>query len=87
MKVYNFDDYSSLVNQYLSEMRNISVQTDRLRFRRNLERLGEILLFSPPYSVPEFHFIRVSFSISTMPRMRLYRHTANIRRKRISISA
>ena len=45
MKVYNFDDYSSLVNQYLSEMRNISVQTDRLRFRRNLERLGEIFAY------------------------------------------
>ena len=39
MKVYNFDDYNSLVNQYLSEMRNIYVQADRLRFRRNLERL------------------------------------------------
>lgn len=45
MKVYNFDDYNSLVNQYLSEMRNISVQTDRLRFRRNLERLGEIFAY------------------------------------------
>ena len=45
MKVYNFDDYSSLVQQYLSEMRNISVQTDRLRFRRNLERLGEIFAY------------------------------------------
>ncbi len=45
MKVYNFDDYNSLVNQYLSEMRNISVQADRLRFRRNLERLGEIFAY------------------------------------------
>lgn len=45
MKVYNFDDYNSLVSQYLSEMRNINVQTDRLRFRRNLERLGEIFAY------------------------------------------
>lgn len=45
MKVYNFDDYNSLVNQYLSEMRNIYVQADRLRFRRNLERLGEIFAY------------------------------------------
>lgn len=45
MKVYNFNDYNSLVSQYLSEMRNINVQTDRLRFRRNLERLGEIFAY------------------------------------------
>lgn len=45
MKVYNFADHNSLVSQYLSEMRNVSVQTDRLRFRRNLERLGEIFAY------------------------------------------
>ncbi len=45
MKIHNFDDYSSLVSQYLSEMRDINKQTDRLRFRRNLERLGEIFAY------------------------------------------
>jgi len=33
---------NSIVNQYVSELRNIDIQKDRLRFRRNLERLGEI---------------------------------------------
>ena len=42
MIVHNFADQPSLVCQYLAEMRDTSVQTDRLRFRRNLERLGEI---------------------------------------------
>lgn len=33
----------SLANQFLSELRNVAVQKDSLRFRRNLERLGEIM--------------------------------------------
>ena len=42
MKVHNFADSPSLVSQYLAEMRNRNLQTDRMRFRRNLERVGEI---------------------------------------------
>ncbi|MBP3536336.1 MAG: uracil phosphoribosyltransferase [Muribaculaceae bacterium] len=45
MKVYNFDSNASLVSQYLSEMRDVNMQSDRLRFRRNLERLGEIFAY------------------------------------------
>lgn len=45
MKVYNFDSNASLVSQYLSEMRDVNMQNDRLRFRRNLERLGEIFAY------------------------------------------
>ncbi|MDE6468330.1 MAG: uracil phosphoribosyltransferase [Muribaculaceae bacterium] len=45
MIIHNFADTPSLVSQYLSEMRDTSVQTDRLRFRRNLERLGEIFAY------------------------------------------
>lgn len=45
MKIHNFADTHSLVGQYLSEMRDIHRQNDRLRFRRNLERLGEIMAY------------------------------------------
>ncbi|MDE6574719.1 MAG: uracil phosphoribosyltransferase [Muribaculaceae bacterium] len=45
MIVHNFAEGHSLVNQYLAEMRDINVQADRLRFRRNLERLGEIFAY------------------------------------------
>ncbi len=45
MLIHNFADTPSLVGQYLSEMRDTSAQTDRLRFRRNLERLGEIFAY------------------------------------------
>lgn len=45
MKIHNFADTPSLVSQYLAEMRDTSIQTDRLRFRRNLERIGEIMAY------------------------------------------
>lgn len=45
MKIHNLADTPSLVSQYLSEMRDINTQNDRLRFRRNLERIGEIMAY------------------------------------------
>ena len=35
------DKQNSIVNKFLSELRNIDVQKDSMRFRRNLERIGE----------------------------------------------
>ncbi|MDX2002454.1 MAG: uracil phosphoribosyltransferase [Chitinophagales bacterium] len=43
--VHHLSAYNSLVCQYISELRDITVQNDRLRFRRNLERLGEIAAY------------------------------------------
>lgn len=45
MKVVNFADYKSLVNQFMMELRDVNIQGDMLRFRRNLERIGEIMAF------------------------------------------
>ncbi len=36
---------SSLVNTWINELRNVEIQQDRLRFRRNMERIGEIAAF------------------------------------------
>lgn len=35
----------SLVNSWINELRNIEIQHDRMRFRRNMERIGEIAAF------------------------------------------
>ncbi len=35
----------SLVNSWINELRNVEVQQDRMKFRRNLERIGEIAAF------------------------------------------
>ena len=45
MKTINFAEQPSLVSQYLMEMRNVDIQHDPLRFRRNLERVGEIMAY------------------------------------------
>lgn len=45
MKVYNFADHNSIVNQYMAELRDVDIQRDMLRFRRNLERIGEIMAY------------------------------------------
>lgn len=36
---------NSLINVFLSELRDINIQQDSMRFRRNLERLGEIFAY------------------------------------------
>ena len=43
--VFELVKNSSIANQYLAEIRDVKIQSDRLRFRRNLERLGEILAY------------------------------------------
>lgn len=45
MKVVNFAEYRSLMNQYMRELRDVNIQGDKMRFRRNLERMGEIMAF------------------------------------------
>ncbi|WHF51593.1 uracil phosphoribosyltransferase [Chryseobacterium gotjawalense] len=38
-------DQFSLINTWINELRNVEIQNDRLRFRRNMERIGEIAAF------------------------------------------
>ena len=43
MKVINLSEHNSVLNQYLREIRDVDIQKDRLRFRRNIERIGEFM--------------------------------------------
>ncbi len=45
MKIINLSENNSLLNQYLLEIRSVEIQEDRMRFRRNLERIGEIMAY------------------------------------------
>lgn len=36
---------NSIANHYIAELRNVVIQKDRMRFRRNLERLGEVIAY------------------------------------------
>ena len=43
MKVINLSEHNSVLNQYLREIRDVNIQKDPLRFRRNIERIGEYM--------------------------------------------
>lgn len=43
--VINLSDEHSLVSNWVSELRDIEIQNDRMRFRRNLERIGEVAAY------------------------------------------
>lgn len=43
MKVINLSEQNSVLNQYLREIRDVNIQNDPLRFRRNIERIGEFM--------------------------------------------
>jgi uracil phosphoribosyltransferase len=43
--VINMSQQHSLVSNWVSELRNVDVQNDRMRFRRNLERIGEVIAY------------------------------------------
>lgn len=45
MKVINLGENNSILNNFIAEMRDITVQKDSMRFRRNLERVGEIFAY------------------------------------------
>ena len=43
MKVINLSEHNSVLNQYLREIRDVEIQKDPLRFRRNIERIGSVM--------------------------------------------
>lgn len=45
MKVINFAETNSVINQYVAEIRDVNIQQERLRFRRNIERIGELMAY------------------------------------------
>lgn len=45
MKIINFAETDSILNQYVAEIRDVDIQGDRMRFRRNIERIGELMAY------------------------------------------
>lgn len=43
--IHNLANQNSIFNQYILELRDIEIQKDSMRFRRNLERMGEIFAY------------------------------------------
>jgi uracil phosphoribosyltransferase len=43
--VYNLGATNSIINQYVAELRDTQIQADSMRFRLNLERIGQLIAF------------------------------------------
>ena len=43
--INNISEHNSIFNQYIAEIRDVTIQKDPIRFRRNLERMGEMFAY------------------------------------------
>lgn len=87
MKVINLSEHNSVLNMYLREIRDVDIQKDSLRFRQNIERIGEVmaievskaLSYEPtdvqtPLGIAKVHTISDSIVLATILRAGLPLH-------------
>ena len=50
--VINLSEQHSLISNWVGELRDVDIQADRMRFRRNLERIGEVAAYEISQVLP-----------------------------------
>lgn len=45
MEIINLSETNTILNKFVQELRDVRIQKDSLRFRRNIERIGEIMAY------------------------------------------
>lgn len=71
MKVYNLGGKGTLLDQFISETRDYQIQQDRLRFRTNLSRIGEIMAYEISKTLPFVdEDITTPLGIATVPTLK-----------------
>lgn len=45
MHIHYISEQNSILNHFLAQLRNVHVQKDSMRFRKNMERIGEIMAY------------------------------------------
>lgn len=45
MQIHYLSEANSILNHFLGQIRNVNVQNDSMRFRRNIERIGEVMAY------------------------------------------
>lgn len=69
--MFILNEVNSIAHQFLSEMRDIHVQTDAMRFRRNMERVGEILAYEISKTLHyEVQKITTPLGVSDIPKLK-----------------
>lgn len=71
--IINLGSQLSVLNQFISELRNAEIQKDSMRFRRNLERCGEIFAYEISRKLDyEDQEVITSLGSATIPLLRQY---------------
>lgn len=71
MKIYNLGGKGTLLDQFISEIRDYQIQQDRMRFRKNLERVGEIMAYEISKTLPfSDEDITTPLGIATVPTLK-----------------
>jgi len=45
MKIVNLGEKDSVMNQFVAELRDVNIQKDRMRFRNNIKRIGNLMAY------------------------------------------
>ncbi len=45
MRIINLSEQNTILNRFVSELRDVNIQKDSMRFRRNVERIGETMAY------------------------------------------
>lgn len=70
MKVVNLSEGNSLLQQFLLELRSQDIQKDSLRFRRNIERIGEIMAYEVSKTLTYKHVdVQTPLAVAHVPQL------------------
>ena len=84
--VHDLSLTNSIINQFVAELRNVSIQGDRMRFRKNLERIGEIFAYEISKTIQfETKEITTPLGIANVPVMAEHPIVGTILRDRKSV--
>ena len=64
MTIHYLDSQNSILLKFISEIRDVNLQKDKLRFRRNIERIGEILAYEMSKNI-KYHSQMISTPLGT----------------------
>jgi len=66
--IKNLSKNNSILNQYVAELRDVNIQKDSMRFRKNMERIGEIIAYEISKTIEyQDKEVETPLGISTVP--------------------
>jgi uracil phosphoribosyltransferase len=66
MQIHYISEDNSILNHFLAEIRDINIQKDSMRFRKNMERIGEIMAYELSKTL-EYKVIEVTTPLGVKP--------------------